>query len=65
METYLVTLHNPSANPEEYEEQYVDAEGQKDAELQAADIIANHVFDDVALVSVVRVDPAELYHEST
>ena len=63
LDTYLVVLHNPSANPEEYEEQYVDADGQKDGELQAADIIANHVFDDVQLVSVTRVNPD--YHEST
>ena len=64
MDTYLVTLHNPAANPEEYEERYVDADGHKDAEMQALDIIAGHPFNDVELVSVTRVDPEDLFHES-
>jgi len=63
LDTYLVLLHNPSANPEEYEERYIDADDQKDADLQALDIIADHPFNDVELVSVTRVSPEELYHE--
>ena len=63
METYLVTLHNPAANPEEYEERYVYADDHNEAELQAQEIVAGHVFNDVSLVSVTRVDPEELYHD--
>jgi hypothetical protein len=65
VETYLVTLHNPSANPEEYEERFVYADDAHEAELQAHEIIANHVFDDVSLVSVTRVSPEDLYHEES
>ena len=61
--TYLVTLHNPSANPDEFEERYVYADGQRDADLQAEEIVASHVFDDVRLVSVTLVEPGELYHD--
>jgi hypothetical protein len=63
--TYLVTLHNPAANPEEYEERYVYADDHKEAELQAQEIVAGHVFNDVSLVSVIRVDPEELYHDES
>lgn len=62
-QTYLVTLHNPAANPSEYEEEYITADSQKDADLAALDLIARHPFDDVELVSVVRVDPGDLYHD--
>lgn len=65
METYLVVLHNPSANPDEHEERYVYADDSHEAELQAHEIIASHPFDDVELVSVTRVDPDQLYHEGT
>jgi hypothetical protein len=65
VETYLVVLHNPSANPSEHEERYVYADDATEAELQAQEIIANHVFDDVSLVSVTRVSPEDLYHETS
>lgn len=60
-----MVLHNPAANPEEYEERYVDADDSHDAELQALDIIADHPFNDVSLVSVARVSPEDLYHEES
>jgi hypothetical protein len=65
LNTYLVTLQNPSANPDEFEERYIDADGDKDAELQAAEMVASHIFDDVKLISVTLVEPQELYHEPT
>jgi hypothetical protein len=65
IQTYLVQIYNPSANPDEIEERYIDADGVMDAELQAADMVANHVVPDVRLISVTLVDPGELYHEST
>jgi hypothetical protein len=63
LNTYLVTLHNPAANPEEFEERYIDADDSKDAELQAEEIVANHPFSDVRLISVTLVEPGELYHD--
>jgi hypothetical protein len=63
METYKVTLFNPSGNPEEIETEYVSAESQKDAELDAIGIVARHPFDDIEIISVELVSPRELYHE--
>jgi hypothetical protein len=61
--TYLVILKNPSGNPQETEERYITADSQKDAELEAMDIVAHHPFDDVTLVSVDLVEPRDLYHD--
>lgn len=61
--TYCVTLQNPAANPAELEEEYITADSDKDAELQALELVAQHPFDDVRLVSVALVEPGELYHE--
>jgi len=63
--TYRVTLHNPSANPSEFEEEYITADTDKDADLAAADLIAKHPFEDVTLVSVELVEPGDLYHDES
>ena len=62
---YLVTLLNPSGNPDEIEEEYVTADNQAEAENEAARIIARHPFNDIELLGVKLVDPQDLYHEST
>ena len=63
IETYKITLFNPSGNPEETEVEYVSADSQKEAELEAIRIVARHPFDDIELISVELVEPRELYHE--
>lgn len=62
-----MTLLNPSANPDEVEEEYIYADNRHDAENEAARLVAEHPFNDVSLLSVRLVDPQELYHneEST
>jgi hypothetical protein len=61
--TYRVSLLNPAANPSEIEEEYVSADSQKEAELEALSLIARHPFADVELISVELVEPGSLYHE--
>lgn len=63
--TYLVTLLNPAANPDEIEEEYIYAYNQQDAENEAANLVARHPFNDVELLSVRLIDPQELYHEES
>ena len=60
---YRVTLRNPSANPDELEEEYIHADSQKDAELEAIELVARHPFNDVSLLSVELVEPLELYRD--
>jgi hypothetical protein len=64
VDVYRVTIRNPSANPEPFEIQYIDADDEHDADLQARDIVADHPVSDVALVSVELVEPGQLYHDS-
>lgn len=64
-DTYRVTLRNPSANPSEYEEEFITADSQHEADRAAEDLVARHPFDDVEIVSVELVEPGELYHETT
>lgn len=61
--TYLVTLLNPAANPDEIEEEYIYAYNQTDAEKEARALVARHPFNDVELLSVRLIDPQELYHD--
>ena len=63
-DTYRVTLRNPSANPDEMEEEYIYADSQKDAELEAIQLVARHPFNDVELVSVELLEPGDLYHDA-
>jgi hypothetical protein len=65
MNTYLARFLNPSGNPDDIEEIYLDAEDSQDAEGQAVRHVDNHIFNDVELLSVELVDPGELYNEST
>ena len=65
MNTYLVTLLNPAANPDEIEEEYIYADSQREAENEAANLVARHPFNDVELLSVRLVDPQELYNEES
>lgn len=63
--TYRVTLRNPAANPDEIEEEFIYADDQKDAELEAIALVARHPFNDVELISVDLVEPGQLYHETS
>jgi hypothetical protein len=65
VDTYLVTLLNPAANPDEIEEEYIYADSQQAAESEAANLVARHPFNDVSLLTVRLVDPQELYHEES
>ncbi len=58
-------LKNPAANPDEIETRYVFAEDYQDAQAQAVDIIDNHVFNDVSLVSVDLCEPGDFYDQES
>lgn len=60
---YRVTLLNPAANPDEIEEEYISADSQREADEEAAGLVARHPFNDVSLLSVELVDPGDLYHD--
>lgn len=62
---YRVTLLNPAANPDEIEEEFIYADDQKEAELEAIALVARHPFNDVSLLSVDLVEPGELYHDES
>jgi hypothetical protein len=65
MNVYLAKFLNPSGNPEDIEEIYLNADDSQDANDQAVKHVDNHIFNDVELLSVELVDPGELYNEAT